>query len=124
MSYFLDDLVLKCNPAFPLFLINFCSFFCSEHHVDTLPDIADQLQSSGGSVSSSQAEQNNRNTISPKTAKTRQQLVTQCKIRRNGDVNSANIRNEERDMDWNEKRKKKLSLQRLQLSLQRLKSPR
>jgi len=45
-----------------------------KHHVDTLPDIADQLQSSGGSVSSSQAEQNNRNTISPKTAKTRQQL--------------------------------------------------
>jgi hypothetical protein len=95
-----------------------------KHHVDTLPDIADQLQSSGGSVSSSQAEQNNRNTISPKTAKTRQQLVTQCKIRRNGDVNTANIHNEERDMDWNEKRKKKLSLQRLQLSLQRLKSPR
>jgi hypothetical protein len=91
-----------------------------KHHVDTLPDIADQLQSSG----SSQAEQNNRNTRSPKTAKTRQQLVTQCKIRRNGDVNIANIHNEEQDMDWNEKQKKKLSLQRLRLSLQRLKSPR
>jgi hypothetical protein len=92
-----------------------------KHHVDTLPDIADQLQSSGGS---SQVEQNNRNTRSPKTAKTRQQLVTQCKIRRNGDVNTANIHNEEREMDWNEKQKKKLSLQRLRLSLQRLKSPR
>ena len=91
-----------------------------KHHVDTLPDIADQLQFSG----SSQAEQNNRNTISPKTAKTRQQLVTQYRIRRNGDVNQAHMHNEEQDMDWNEKQKKKLSLQRLRLSLQRLKSPR
>lgn len=95
-----------------------------KHHVDTLPDIADQLQSSGGSVSSSQAEQNNRNTISPKNAKTRQQIVTQCRMRRNGDVNQAQIHSEERDMDWNEKQKKILSLQRLRLSLQRLKSPR
>jgi hypothetical protein len=98
----------------------FQSFRASRRYT---PGLADQLQSSGWSVSSSQAEQNNRNTISPKTAKTRQQLVTQCKIRRNGDVNTANIHNEERDMDWNEKQKKKLSLQRLQLSLQRLKSP-
>lgn len=71
------------------------SMYCKalKHHVDTLPDIADTLP--GGEESLTREDDRKKKTAIA-NAKAKEQVVTECRLRRNGEVMQAR----EREMSW------------------------